>query len=193
MTALVAVPSLLQLLSACTPNTEQLWKVYFLSKNQVFVVDKLANIILPQSESIGAVDLVIPQFIDLVLKNVLDKTGQENFKKGSLLFEQEFKNRFNKKTINGSVKEFETLLSHYFDLTDEQQKNIFKLINSDIASVYNKDNYYLYSYLICIRHYTLLGFYSSKEVGTTILNYQPVPGVFAPCVSLKSIGNNFSV
>lgn len=193
MTAIIAGPSLLQLLSTCEPDSEQPWKAHFLNSNQVFIVDQLADLILPQTESIGAVDLVIPQFIDLVLKDVLDIKEQEKFTKGGLLFEQQFKKTFKKEASFGSKKEFETMLNQYFDLPENQQKSIFNLINKDISTVYNQDKYYIYSYLICIRHYTLLGFYSSKEVGRTILNYQPVPGIFEPCVSLQSVGNNFAV
>jgi len=193
MTAIIAGPSLLQLLSACEPEREQLWKAHFLNSHQVFIVGQLADLILPQSESIGALDLVIPQFIDLVLKNVLDLEAQEKFRKGGLIFEEKFKSTFKKEASRGSKKEFDTLLKQYFELSETQQASIFKLVNSDISVVHNRDKYYLYSYLICIRHYTLLGFYSSKEVGTTIFNYQPVPGVFTPCIPLKSVGNNYAV
>jgi hypothetical protein len=38
------------------------------------------------------------------------------------------------------------------------------------------------------RDYTIFGYYSSEKVGKEVLNYDPIPGGFDPCVPLDELG-----
>ncbi len=189
----VATPTLFQLLSACENEKGNTWHPQFLSETQVLVVEQLVDIILPASETLGGLDVEIPKFIDLILSHVLPQIEQENFKKGANAFHGKFESVFNKIVSKGIPDEFTTLLNTYFKISTDKQARVFELMQKDASSVSDPNSFYIYKYLICIRHYALLGYYSSKQVGTEILNYDPVPGVFEACVPVEDVGNVSSI
>jgi hypothetical protein len=186
---IIATPTLLQLLSACeTPKGEK-WVPKFLTSEEKFITTHLTDLILPASETIGALDVQVPQFIDLVLHKVAAKKDQEKFKKGTLFFKNAFKKIFAKEISEGTKNDFLIMLNTYFNISSEKQTQIFKLLESDQVSSDNEERYYIYSYLMFIRSYTLFGYFTSEKVGTGILTYDPTPGFYNGCVPIEEAGN----
>lgn len=190
---IVATPTLLELLVSCKEKVTVLWKPLFLDEKQAYVIEKLVDIILPTTASVGAIDVQVPQFIDLVLKDILPEKEQALFIKGAHYFKIKFEELFNKTVLKGTKTEFSTLLSKYFKLSSEDQKNVFKLLEKKEESVENMELYAIYKYLTSIRYYTLFGYYTSKEVGTEILNYNSIPGEYQGCVPVSEVGNISSI
>jgi len=185
----VAAPSLMQLLTSCEEGSSLNWSPLFLDKTQGFVVENLVAIILPSGKNIGALDVNVPQFIDLVLKDLMTQKEQHDFLKGAHIFNEKFKTLFKKTVLEGVKKDYLEILSLYFNIQKEKQQEILEFCNSDIDQVENKDLFYLYNFLIFVRHYTLFGFYNSKKVGTEILNYNPIPGSYEACINIDDAGN----
>ena len=183
----VATPALMQILVSCEERKALAWNPIFLDSTQGFVVENLVNLILPSSKSIGAIDVQVPMFIDVVLKDVISPTEQNLVLKGGLVFKEKFEIIFGKDILNGKKSEFLTLLSNYFKLPLEKEKQVLELIKMKEEEVQNKELYYIYKYLTFIRSYTLFGYYNSKKVGTEILNYNPIPGTYEPCVLLSEV------
>ena len=181
----IATPTLIQLLSGCTTQKSDGWEPKFLTSEEKIIVTHLSDLILPTSDTIGALDVQVPQFIDLVLHNVSTKKEQEKFKKGTTYF----KNMFKKEIAEGSKNDFSTLLNTYFKISSEKQAEIFKLLEKDQVSSNKKEDYFIYSYLMFIRKYTLFGYYTSEKVGTEILTYDPTPGFYNGCVPVEEAGN----
>ena len=185
----IATPALMQLLSACETQKNGNWVPKFLTSEEKFITTHLTDLILPSSDTIGALDVQVPQFIDLVLHNVATKKEKEKFKKGTTFFKKAFKEAFEKEVAEGSKIDFSTLLNTYFKISSKKQAQIFKLLESDQISSKNEAHYYLYSYLMFIRRYTLFGYYTSEKVGTEILTYNPTPGFYNGCVPIEEAGN----
>ncbi len=189
----IAAPTLLQLLTACESGKNTAWQPLFLNQEQVLVVNQLVDLILPASETVGGLDVEIPQFIDLILSDILPQAEKGKFLKGADGFHEKFEAVFNKSVSKGNPDEFNTLLSTYFKISPDQEARVFKLMQSDVSAVSDLETYHIYSYLICIRKYAILGYYSSKQVGTELLNYNPVPGAFEACVPVEDVGNVSSI
>ena len=117
------------------------------------------------------------------------KKEQEKFKKGTTNFKNAFKKIAAKEIAEGSKNEFSILLNTYFKISSEKQAQIFKLLEKDQVSSNNADDYFIYSYLMFIRKYTLFGYYTSEKVGTEILTYNPTPGFYNGCVPIEEAGN----
>jgi len=186
---IIATPTLMQLFSACKTQKDENWVPKFLTSEERFVTSHLADLILPSSETMGALDVQVPQFIDLVLHEVSTKTVQEKFKKGATFFKSSFKKIFAKEILEGKKEDFSTLLNTYFKISSEKQAHIFKLLENDQVSGKNQELYFIYSYLLFLRRYTLFGYYTSEEVGTEILTYDPTPGFYNGCVPVEQAGN----
>ena len=95
----VAAPTLFNLLSSCDSKVET-WKPLYLSKDQKYMVENLVNIILPSNNTVGALDVNVPQFIDLMYHDIEQPKNQELFQKGSAVFQEKFEEMFDKSTLN---------------------------------------------------------------------------------------------
>ncbi|MDO5981849.1 gluconate 2-dehydrogenase subunit 3 family protein [Flavivirga spongiicola] len=174
----MATPALLHLLSSCESKTGTGWKPIFLNTTQAFVVEQLSDIILPKGENIGALEVNTPQFIDLLLKNVVSKKEQNLFLRGGRIFQNKFQERFDKSVEKGTRKNFEDMLSHYFKKNISEQKEILEFIEKKEDKIDDNNQYLIYHFLIAIRKFTLLAYYTSKEIEPKIFNapsfsYQP--------------------
>ena len=78
-----ATPAVLSILQSCQKKQETLWNPKFFTKEEGIVVQKLTDLIIPEtSSSPGAIKLNIPQFLDLYFKEVESEIKQNYFKKG---------------------------------------------------------------------------------------------------------------
>jgi len=196
----LAAPTLFSTLYSCTSEPET-WQPLFFTKSKKHVVTQLADIIVPRSEIVGAIDLNIPQFIDKMYADVASEEAIDIFKKGSDLFEKSFVERFNEDPTSGSKEEYNELLDTYFRISDESQGKIFQLTKLDEQEVIdqyglnskNHDAYLIYKFLLSVRYHSLYGFYTSEKIGEEVLSYDPIPGIYMGCIPLSEVGNAWSL
>ncbi len=186
----VAAPTIFNMLSSCTAEAEG-WKPLFLSAEEKHMVTHLADIILPTTDTPGALDVNVPQFIDLIYHDIEQPQRQERFKKGAALFAKAFTSQFSLEALQGDKAQFETLLASYFNLTDEATADVLKQqrITENKITPSELDNYLLYNFLLSIKKYTTFGYLTSETVGENILNYDPIPGAFIGCISVEDLPN----
>ncbi len=186
----VAAPTIFNMLSSCTAKAET-WAPLFLSPEEKHMVSHLADIILPASDTPSALDVNVPQFLDLMYHDIENKESQDIFKKGALLFAEKFKSQFNTEAIHGNKKQFEVLLASYFKISDEETEAVLKEQRLPIEIVADSqiENYALYKFLISVKKYTLFGYFTSEKVGEDVLNYDPVPGIHIGCLPIEDIPN----
>ena len=187
----VAAPTIFSMLSSCTAEAET-WTPLFLSPEEKHMVTHLVDIILPASDTPGALDVNVPQFLDLMYYDIEKKEKQDLFKKGASLFSEKFKSQFTTEIIKGDKKQFEILLTSYFNISDEATKTVLKEQRLPIEEVANSqlENYALYKFLLSVKEYTLFGYFTSEKVGEELLNYDPVPGVYIGCTTADEVTTN---
>ncbi|WP_438989119.1 gluconate 2-dehydrogenase subunit 3 family protein [Polaribacter sp.] len=186
----IAAPSIFGLLSSCKTETNT-WLPSFFSSDEKHLVTNLSDIILPSTNTPGALDVNVPQFIDLVFSKIETETNKKMFKTGANNFAKTFKNQFNVDVIKGSKKEFESHLDNYFNISKNDKKEIDTLINGKVNEIKQKDleRYSIYKFLLWIKYYTIFGYFTSEEVGENVLNYDPIPGVHNGCLPLEDVPN----
>ncbi len=187
----VAAPTIFNILSSCTAEAET-WVPLFLSPEEKHMVTHLVDIILPASDTPGALDVNVPQFLDLMYHDIEKKENQDIFKKGASLFAEKFKSQFTSEIIKGDKKQFETLLTSYFNISDEVTETILKEQRLPIENVASSqmENYALYKFLLSVKQYTLFGYFTSEKVGEEILNYDPIPGIYNGCITVEEATTN---
>ncbi len=190
----VATPALFSMLSSCTADVET-WKPEFLSSNEKYLVTHLVDIILPTSNSPGALDVNVPQFIDKMYHNIESEENKKVFKNGAAIFTEKFEAMFNKKFSKGNIEDIYTLFDSYFKLSDVKHQQVIQDQQQNLSEIDEdkKASFLMYKFLFSVRYYTLFGYYTSKEVGTEVLNYDPVPGVYKGCISIEEVGNAWSL
>ncbi len=182
----VSAPTLFNMLSSCTADTAT-WIPVFFSEQERNAVTHLVDIIFPPSNIPGALDVNIPQFMDLMYKDVETKTNQKRFQNGAKLFAEKFEKIFDKKISKATKEEVQELFTTYFDISENKIEEVLKeqKIPLDEISDVKRDTYLIYKFLFSVRYYTLYGYYSSEKIGEEVLAYDPVPGTYKSCISLE--------
>ena len=190
----VAAPTIFNLLSSCTSEAET-WKPLYFTENQKHMVTHLVDIIMPVSDTPGGLDVNVPQFMDLMYKDIEQEENQQFFQKGAAIFQEKFESKFGKKVLKGEKEEIQQLFESYFVISEDDTKRILKSQKNkekDITEA-DKSDFYMYKFLFSVRYYSLFGYYTSKKIGTEVLNYDPVPGEYLGCIPLSDVGNAWSL
>lgn len=175
MGGIVSAPAIMGVLKGCTASPTIDWKPVFLSKDQATLVSEVAEIIIPKTDTPGAKDTGVPAFIDLILKDVYPKEDQDRFTEGLKAFDAEAQ-----KTYHDA----------FVDLDPEQQQEFVKKIHDEAILVEkNTKPAPKRPFILMMKELTMLGFFTSKEGATQVLQYDPVPGAYKGCIPVNEAGN----
>jgi hypothetical protein len=187
----VAAPTIISVLASCSSESNT-WAPLFLSEEEKHIVTHLVDVILPSDmKTPGALDVNIPQFIDKMYYDIELEEKKTLFKKGASYFAEKFKTSSRKDISDGKKEDFEKLVSTYFNLSDEDSKTISNQQRESIDTISseNIETYSLYKFLLSVRYYTIFGYCTSEKVGEEVLAYDPIPGAYNGCISLKETTN----
>lgn len=176
-------PTLLSLLQSCQQQPELDWTPAILNTDQARLVSTLVDTVLPKTDTPGALELQVDRFIDLVIANVFDESGQQ-----AMLAQVD--------AFNTQCKE---QTGHFFaDLSEEKRKDVLRLeekenpkFNKQVwgSAVGEQQPVGVYRTL---KSLALWGYFSSEAIGKNVLNYDPIPGGYLGCIPLEDVGNIWS-
>jgi hypothetical protein len=179
-------PTLLGLMNGCKAKPGVTFKPEFLNNDQAVLVSELAEIIIPKTDTPGAIDAGVPSFIDGMLKEVYNKSQKENFLKGLSTFDDEAKKTYGNNFVNCTL---------------EEKKSFFKKAHDELLSK-SKGNdgwaWWRYGgkegkpFIIEMKELTITGFFTSEVGATQVLQYNQVPGPFRGCVPLSEVGKTWA-
>ena len=190
----VGAPGVMSVLQSCT-NKVSVWTPVFFSEDEKLMVENLVDIILPVSELPGGSDVNLAQFIDVMVKDTFDDEKQDVFQRGYKVFSSKFKEKFGNLTSFTEGDKMKELFSDCFDVSDDESSNILRnqaKSENDIEPS-ERDHYAMYKFLFTVRNLSLLGYYTSEKISKDVLNFDPIPGVWQPCVPLEEIGNSWAI
>ena len=138
----------------------------YLTPAQGTLLSAAAERILPRTDTPGAIDVGVPAFIDR--------------------FYGEFMNQADKQLLVSVLDEIErgSRAAHnaaFATLTPAQQDEVLR----SIASAQQDKSA---SSFRLLRSVTVLGYFTSEQVGKKVLNYDPVPGAYDGCVPIEQVG-----
>lgn len=175
-------PALTGILNGCKATPEQALTPVFFSNDQASLVAALTEIIIPRTDTPGAIDAGVPMFIDRMLKEVYPKESQETFLKKLTAFDEGAREAYGNSFLECS----ETEKIGYFK---KEHDKAFQNSGSGLSSGWwnagvNNDK----PFILELKELTLLGFFTSKPGATQVLQYNQVPGPYKGCVPLKDVG-----
>ena len=137
----------------------------FFTSDQYKFISRIANLIIPETDTPGALGVGAPNFIDMMLADWASPNRQLDFVKGLHEIDLRAKNAG---------------LESFLVCSAEQQELILREIDKEF---FDKNSNV--SYFGMIKKIVLFAYYSS-EVGATLeLNFQRIPGDYLPCVPLS--------
>ena len=174
----IATPTILSMLQSCTSQPEK-WTPLFFSDKQAYVLENLVDLILPKTKGVpGALDVNVPKFIDLYTYKTATDEQKELYTTGlDAVIEElgipEEMNPQNEKPFTLEPEKFDAILSKYLSLTKAERL------------AYAEQENIVFETLMKIRDQTVWAYKSSKEIGKSVLAYDPIPGQQKGCISVE--------
>jgi hypothetical protein len=173
----LSAPTMLAFLEGCKPGSDTSATLQFpFSADQKSLVSEISEIIIPKTDTPGAKDAMVGDFIEMMLKDCYAAKDQDRFAEG-------LKELAEKNFLKASPAEQTTILT-------DMEKNA----KEEIAKAGEEKKKYTEAgkeytdagvpFFRLIKELTLLGYFSSEEGATKALEYVPVPGRYDGCIDL---------
>ena len=182
----ISAPTLMGILNGCYIKHELTYKPVFFNEGQALLIAELAEIILPRTKTPGAKDVGVPAFIDSFIREVYPKPVQEKFLKDL--------EAFSKATINKHARLFmectpdlQKLYVHQVH-QEEMKKQSTSVSEGWWSEGWWNNNKAERPFFLKVKELTILGFFTSQQGATQVLQYNPAPGPYQGCVPLASVG-----
>ncbi len=162
----LSATAVLGVMNGCQAETTPDWKPSFLSEEQGHTLIELTEAIIPKTDTPGANDVGVHQFIDQLLNECLSEKEQALFTTGLDQLQSDCNTKFKKsfvKTSNDQKKE----------VLDEYDKAAYAANNSPGGDR---------PFFTMAKQLTYLGYFTSEAVGTEVLRYDPIPTAYNGCI-----------
>jgi hypothetical protein len=177
-------PSLFSLLQSCQTQSRLDWQPVFLSEDQARFISRLADTILPKTETPGALEMKVDIFIDLVFAKLYNKNGQENVIVEIEKFNDTCKEEFGDTFVGMSVEDRAKMLKKAEAESGKYNGTIWGTAVGKQEPV---------GFYRSLKSLILWGYFTSEKIGKEVLNYDPIPGEYLGCIPLSDVGNNWSL
>jgi len=150
----------------------------FLSPPQAAIVSAVAEIIIPRTDTPGAIDVGVPGFIDLVLKDVYPEEDRKRYLTGLTAFDAAAEAEHGGKFVTLEAPRQAALVQKFHDaavVEEHRHHGSHEILRRP--------------FILMTKELTLLGFFTSQIGATQILQYVAVPGSYHACVPVGQAGN----
>ncbi|MBX5439703.1 MAG: gluconate 2-dehydrogenase subunit 3 family protein [Thermoflavifilum sp.] len=135
-------------------------------------ITALADLILPRTNTPGALDAGVPDFVVMMVNECYPDDQRQKFLEGLNAFNQQCE------TQQGKL---------FADCAPDQQKTYLTAVEQRVfgqQTPQDSDDAIPYFYRTC-KELTLLGYFTSEPGATKDLVYVPIPGKYEGCIPLK--------
>lgn len=172
----VSAGAVSELLTSCQKEAQLAWKPVFLTNNQANTIAEVAETILPKTATPGAKELGVPQFIDRMLKELLNEADQKEFVEGIEKLDNRCEQDYSKPFVECTQEQREEILT-----TLDKEAAKFPPSLWGIVLVEKPDPI---TFFRRMKSLTLMGYFTSEKIGKEVLAYDPVPGQYIGCMPL---------
>lgn len=178
------IPSFLTLLQSCTEEQRLDWKPLFLSEKEALFISKFVDIILPRTETPGALDVKVDMFLDKVFAKTYNEEAQQRIRADIAQFNANCKQKFGDEFIALSKADQISVLK-------EAEANSGKFNGSVWGTAVGKQE--PVGFYRSLKSMAIWAYVSSEEIGEKVLSYDPIPTVYQGCIPLSDVGNSWSL
>lgn len=148
------------------------WTPTALTPDQARIVDVAAELIMPATDTPGARQAGVPQFIDRAMAGYCDKAQGELLRAGLARMDADAR------AAHGAG---------FADITAPQQVELFTRYDREAAAA-RKQSPGQPHFFPALKELVTIGYFTSEPGATLALKYDPVPGDYHGCVPLAEIG-----
>ena len=176
----ISTAVLSNLLASCKNTIDIGWQPIFFTAAQADILAQITETILPKTQTPGATDIGVAQFIDKVIGLLLNKESQQEILKGIEEIDALAKTRFNKNFKARSADQKVELLLELDKNAGSYPLTLWGITLEKPGPV---------SFFRHLKRLTLFAFFTSEEIGKGVLRYDPVPGDYLACVPLDGLNS----
>lgn len=168
--------------------TDMAYKPAFFSDAEYQYISKMADAMLPSDGTPGALDVGVPQMIDKMIGEVYNKENQDKAREGLTLLMK----KMDADNPGGfAMLENDKALMYLQDqdLHYKSAKAEMTMSGEDVptAQAVESDEADAKSAYFTLKSMIISSYFNTEEVATTMLAYDPVPGVYIPCGDLQEL------
>lgn len=171
---IVSAPTIAGILNGCKAKPSIDWKPVFFSEDQGILITDLAEIIIPKTDTPGAKEVGVPEFIELMVRDVYTKDQHDKFMAGMKAFDDDAKKEYG---------------DPFIELEPEQQTAFVKKIHDAAIAGREAGTDDEHSFMLRVKELTVAGYFTSEVGATKVLQYEAVPGAYHGCLPLSEAGN----
>ena len=167
----VAAPSLLAVFDAHAASQNPGAAILFFNPAQSSLIAAVVDIVIPRTDTPGALDAGVPAFIDQMFKAVYTKADQQRYLTALAAFEK----------AGGKP---------FLQLDDAKRKALVTRLHTKAIETARGDvPAPEANFVLMTKKLTMLGFFMSQPGCTQVLQYVAVPGGFEADIPLSEAGN----
>ena len=137
----------------------------FLSSEQLRMVERIADLIIPETDTPGAVEAGVHRFIDVMLEEWASSDTQREFIDGLTGIERRAKEGGMQSFLGGTV---------------ERQGELVRSLDEEAFATGAQDTFFRR-----LKKLILFAYFSSEPGATQTLRFDRIPGDYEPCLSLE--------
>ena len=178
----VVAPSVLGLLQSCTPDTPDLgWAPEYFSEDEARFLSSYVDTLLPRTDTPGGLDVGVDRFIDKVMAAALPEGAEVDLEspmhKGIVEFDGDATVQFGKPFWELEQRQREQLFSEA-EKSPRYQPAVWGTAVGEQPPI---------GFYRSLKSMALWGYLSSEQIGTEVLNYDPVPGGYDGDIALSDV------
>jgi gluconate 2-dehydrogenase gamma chain len=153
-------------------------KPSILTPPQMSIVSAVSEIVIPRTDTPGAIDVGVPRFIDLMLGDVCTQKDREHYLAGLADFDAAAHTEQGKEFLALEPTHQVALVRRFHDAAVIEDQRAARL-REDLQR----------PFILMTKELTLLGFFTSEAGATQVLQYVAVPGSYHACLPVEQAGN----
>ncbi|GGB77868.1 gluconate 2-dehydrogenase subunit 3 family protein [Dyadobacter sediminis] len=174
----LSAPTMLAFLEGCKSANETSTGISFpFSQDRQALVSEVAEIIIPKTDTPGAKDAKVGEFIEKMLKDCYAEKDQSSFNEGMKELEKRDFMKASPAEQTKILKEMETAARTESAKAGEEKKKY-----TEAGKEYTDAGVPFFQ---LVKELTLLGYFTSEAGATQALEYVAVPGRYDGCIDLK--------
>jgi len=149
-----------------------------LSASQSAIVSAVADIMIPRTETPGALDVGVPAFIEVMLKEVYPQADRDRYLAGLTELDTTASSQHGEKFVALELTKRVALVKQFHDAAIGAERQLPKT-HAHLQR----------PFILMTKELTLLGFFTSQVGAIQVLQYVAVPGSYHGCQPLQQAGN----
>lgn len=182
--ATMTMPTVLSLLQACKQEARLNWQPEFFTDLEAKTISAVIDMILPRTETPGALDVKVDMFIDKVVARTYEAEAQQKMRDDIAAFDAACESDFGAAFIDLDTAKQQDVLR----AAEKSSGKLSRGIWGKAVGPQEEVGFYR-----SLKAMAIGAYFTSQEIGENILSYDPVPGPYETCKPVSEVGNRWSL